>query len=74
MKLVMYSENRAIQLTTVDLVPFKLLVNGHQLKLYKWLQTKENFLQQFQQSDSNTTQVTRPIAKGVNLSTTTLQH
>ena len=46
-------DNGAIQLTTIDPIPFKLLVNGHRLKLYKWPQTKEDFLQQFQRSDSN---------------------
>ena len=34
-----------LDITTIDPVPFKLLVNGHRLKLYKWSQTKEDFLQ-----------------------------
>ena len=41
-------DNGSVQLITIDPVPFKLLVNGHRLKLYKQPPKKEVFLQQFQ--------------------------
>lgn len=37
--------NGPVQLTTIHLVHFKILVNGHWLKLYQKPQTKEDFLQ-----------------------------
>ncbi|XP_057856794.1 uncharacterized protein LOC131066097 [Cryptomeria japonica] len=40
-------QNGAVWLATIDLVRFKLLVNGHQLCLYHKPATKEDFLQQF---------------------------
>jgi len=41
--------NGAVQLTTIDPVKFKLLVNGHRLRLYHKPTSKEEFLQQFPQ-------------------------
>ena len=38
-------DNGTVQLTTIDQVPFKFLLNGHRLKLYKQPQTKAEFLQ-----------------------------
>ena len=67
-------DNGTVQLTTIDDVPFKMLINGHQLKLYKQPQTKAEFMQQFKQSDPTTTQVSLPAAKGENLPPTPLQH
>ncbi|XP_057818206.2 uncharacterized protein LOC131031182 [Cryptomeria japonica] len=40
-------ENRAVRLATIDLVRFKLLVNGHRIRLYHKTSTKQDFLQQF---------------------------
>lgn len=40
-------DNSAVQLSTVDPIRFKLLVNGHQLKLYHKLASQDLFLQQF---------------------------
>ncbi len=41
-------DNGTTQLTTIDPIQFKLLVNGHRLRLYHKPQTKAQFLQQFQ--------------------------
>ncbi|XP_059078067.1 uncharacterized protein LOC131876641 [Cryptomeria japonica] len=40
-------QNGAVRLETIDPVRFKLLVNGHRLRLYHKPATKEDFLQQF---------------------------
>ena len=40
-------DNGAVQLITIDPVQFKLLVNGHRLRIYNKPQTKDDFLQQF---------------------------
>ena len=66
-------DNGTVQLTTIDNVPFKLLVNGHRFKLYKWPQTKAEFLKQFEQSNP-TTQVPLPAAEGENLPLAPLQY
>lgn len=39
--------NGVVQLATIDPVKFKILVNGHRLRLYHKPATKEDFLQQF---------------------------
>lgn len=39
--------NGAVWLTTIDPIRFKILVNGHRLRLYHKPATKEQFLQQF---------------------------
>lgn len=39
--------NGTVQLATIDHVKFKLLVNGHRLRLYHKSISKEEFLQQF---------------------------
>ncbi len=67
-------ENGIVQLTTIDDVPFKMLINGHQLKLYKQPQKKAEFMQQFKQLDPTTTQVSLPAAEGENLLPAPLQH
>lgn len=51
-------QNGAVRLATIDLVRFKLLVNGHRLRLYHKPTTKEDFLQQF----DNQVQTTVPVA------------
>ncbi|XP_057837195.1 uncharacterized protein LOC131047341 [Cryptomeria japonica] len=39
--------NGVVRLATIDPVKFKLLVNGHRLRLYNKSLSKEEFLQQF---------------------------
>ncbi|XP_057837638.1 uncharacterized protein LOC131047863 [Cryptomeria japonica] len=39
--------NGAVRLSTIDHVQFKLLVNGHRLRLYHKHLSKDDFLQQF---------------------------
>ena len=46
-EIVAIFNNGAFQLSTIDPVKFKLLVNGHCLKLYQKPTTQEKFLQQF---------------------------
>ncbi|XP_057865396.2 uncharacterized protein LOC131073050 [Cryptomeria japonica] len=56
--------NGAVQLSTIDLVKFKLLVNGHRLRLYHKPISKEKFLKQF----ANPKNVEIPAATGGSLS------
>ena len=44
-EIVAIFSNGVVQLSTIDLVKFKLLVNGHRLKLYHKPTTQEEFLQ-----------------------------
>ena len=67
-------DNGTVQLTTIDDVPFKMLINGHRLKLYKHPQKKSKFMQQFEQPDLTTTQVPHPAAEVENLLRAPLQH
>ena len=41
-------ENGVVQLSDIDPIHFKLLVNGHRLKIYHKLSSREEFLDQFQ--------------------------
>ncbi|XP_059068177.1 uncharacterized protein LOC131858747 [Cryptomeria japonica] len=59
--------NGAIRLSTVDLVKFKLLFNGHRLCLYHKPLSKDDFLQQF----STTKHVEIPTATSDGFAVTT---